>query len=835
MIFIILLGLFATPARAQSIPLRIPDTTAVAWDTVEIPVYADQDLSGLAVISWQLEIGFNETYLEPLAINKQGTLSEGWSNIQLKYWVPGKVSIAAAGGTPLAGAGKLIWVRFRCIKAGSSTLQFTDPSKNLLNEGDPPVTLDNGSLLIKPRPVITVKPETGLLTSGEELQYSVQGGTPPYAWSVTLDSVASIGSDGLLTAGKRGFTRVIAEDSEGIIDTSGLLEVRGFKLSIPDTSGWQANEISIPVNASDLSSLGIVSGLVRLSWPQNIMDAVVDVETGGTILQGTADIQVNTGIPGTVSVSFAGTTPLSGSGPLFYVTYLVSRNTGGAYLEITEAMFNQDIGATTQKGYFTIKPLPDLSVTPEKASLLTGESVTFTAGGGFPPYAWDVSNPAVANIDASGEMSALRGGILFVSVSDQIGAEGRSDTIFVYDAEIFVPDTSAELNTTFDLPVYIGELPSGSMDISAIEADLTLRVPELEVIEIITQGSLTEGWLDTMNVENDSIVHLALAGSTGFNSPGTLFFLRVRLTEEFTVLEQANIWINRILLNEGLPAALPQHGSITGFALGEDLGLQCTTNLSDGCELPVPVEYTLTILNNGGTTYNVGDTLLAGLIIPDEDPVAIFGILESALPPAGSVELVFRDTVDASFTGTFAYRLYTDLEEDINRNNDTIRESFTIYGYPEVDLGEPQTVVSSFPYPLDAGPGMDSYEWQDGSTGQNFSATDYGQYWVHVMRNGCPGGDTINLIGVGVFPSTAPGMDLKVMPNPSNGIFRLTSQSMRGWIEIGVYNLLGQGIYRERIFAGESLDHTLRLGKDNQGPFLLKVNGKVVKIIIHSE
>ena len=46
-------------------------------------------------------------------------------------------------------------------------MSFTDPSKNQLNEGDPPVSLDNGSVQIDPKPVITVSPETGLLISGD--------------------------------------------------------------------------------------------------------------------------------------------------------------------------------------------------------------------------------------------------------------------------------------------------------------------------------------------------------------------------------------------------------------------------------------------------------------------------------------------------------------------------------------------------------------------------------------------------------------------------------------------------------------------------------------------
>jgi hypothetical protein len=831
LILIILFGAITFPAHAQSITLRLPDTTVVAGDLLDLPVYADQDLSGHSVLSYQLEIGFNSTCLEPLGIIKDGTLSSTWSSVEYKNWVPGQVSVAAAGGTPLSGAGKLIIIRFRCLQAGYSSMTFTDPLKNLLNEGDPPVTLDNGYVSIQARPVITVRPETGLLTTGDELQYSVLGGTTPFTWSVTVDSVATINSDGLLTAEKRGFTQVIAEDSEGIIDTSGLLEVRGLKLSIPDTTGWQANEITIPVYSTDVSALGITSGLITLSYPVHVMDEVVEVETTGGILESVGDIQVNTGIPGKVSISFAGAATLSGSGPMFFVTFMVSRNTGGGYLEIEEAIFNQDILATHQNGYYTIKPLPDLDITPETASLLSGESQAFSASGGFTPYIWSVSNPTLASIDASGSLTALKGGILFVSVVDDIGAVGQTDTIFIYDTRVTIPDTSVELRSTFDMPVRIGELPAGVLDVSSIEAMFTFRYPELEFLGIEKGGCLTEDWYEAVKLDNDSILKVALAGSGSFNSAGTLFHLRFRLTEEFTVMENAGIWIDHFLLNEGSPAALEAGGSIYGIVLGEDLSLSSSSNLSDACELPMPIQFNLTITNNGGVTYDAGDTIHAGLILPGEGPVSFMGILDAGLPPAGSADLVLLDTVDQSFTGTFEYILYADMDEDINRNNDTIQESFTIFGYPEVDLGESTIEVSSFPYLLDAGTGYDSLVWQDGSTEQTFSAPDAGLYWVEVMRNGCPGTDTVNLILVGVELTPADEA-LIIFPNPSKGDFMIRDESQNGWIEIGVYNVLGSCIHHEKIHVSGGLKHRIRLEHPDRGLYLLKAGDRMKKFII---
>jgi len=252
----------------------------------------------------------------------------------------------------------------------------------------------------------------------------------------------------------------------------------------------------------------------------------------------------------------------------------------------------------------------------------------------------------------------------------------------------------------------------------------------------------------------------------------------------------------------------------------------------DACELPVNIQFHLTLRNNGNLTYGIGDTVRAGLILPGEPPLGIIEILEAELPPAGTVDLDHLEPADQSFTGSFAYILYTDMDEDINRNNDTIKESFTIYGNPEVDLGESNLEVSSFPFLLDAGVGYDSYNWQDGSTAQTFSAPEFGQYWMKVILNGCPGTDTINLVGVNVEALSADGF-LQVFPNPNSGDFQITGKSYHGWIEIGIYNVLGECIHYEKIYVANRLSHRIQLEHPVQGPHLLKIGNRIKKVIIN--
>jgi gliding motility-associated-like protein len=80
------------------------------------------------------------------------------------------------------------------------------------------------------------------------------------------------------------------------------------------------------------------------------------------------------------------------------------------------------------------------------------------------------------------------------------------------------------------------------------------------------------------------------------------------------------------------------------------------------------------------------------------------------------------------------------------------------HGLP--DLGQDRFSCNGHPVTLDAGNGFISYQWQDGSTGQLYTATAPGHYSVRVTDgNGCGFSDSVNILDGqayrGFLPSTA--------------------------------------------------------------------------------
>jgi len=61
LLFIFLLAAGLYQLQAQPIQLRIPDTTVVVGDTLDLPVYASQIITEDSIMSWQRTLAFERS------------------------------------------------------------------------------------------------------------------------------------------------------------------------------------------------------------------------------------------------------------------------------------------------------------------------------------------------------------------------------------------------------------------------------------------------------------------------------------------------------------------------------------------------------------------------------------------------------------------------------------------------------------------------------------------------------------------------------------------------------------------------------------------------------
>lgn len=89
---------------------------------------------------------------------------------------------------------------------------------------------------------------------------------------------------------------------------------------------------------------------------------------------------------------------------------------------------------------------------------------------------------------------------------------------------------------------------------------------------------------------------------------------------------------------------------------------------------------------------------------------------------------------------------YWVVASDANLCTTTDTVSIAFYPNPVVNLGNDTSLCPGGTVPMDAGPGFNSYTWQDGTNSQTYTASATGQYWVQVVDvNGCDGGDTLQV------------------------------------------------------------------------------------------
>jgi hypothetical protein len=559
--------LFVINYSSGQIPtLKIQDTTIAYATTVDIPIIAVNSLNSLNIQSFQLRFSFSSGMLQPTAVITSGTLLETFGTVTSNLTQSGYVTIAGAGTGYLTGKGVLLIIRFKIKQSGYSNISFSTDggglaANNYVNEGTSWGTLKSGSINIQAKPVISVYPDNGIIAKGDQLQFYVSGGTPPYSWKVTDNLVATVNTTGLLTGLKAGSVNVIAQDAHNVIDTSGIVEVRALKISIPQNlQQYPGQYIDVPVNITDVTGLGITSGSFSINYSNANMLSVSGYNSAGTLLAGNNYQMLINNSQAIITFAFSGTTVLSGSGVLIYIR-LKMLTTGYASLPLSNVIFNENILAVSSNGNISGQQLPTIYINPNTATLYDGQTVQFSVTNGTSPYSWSVSDPTLATVSSSGMLTALNGGVVIVSVTDNLGSKAVSGNINIYDSYITMPDTIAVVNSIFDYPVYIGKILNNK-GVSSFQFDLSYDSNYLNFIDVINSNTLTQNWSFVKN-PSTGLIRVAFSGANSFNIAGILAKFRFQLKPAMTNNYTTSLSIANTLINEGSPIInIDRFGSI---------------------------------------------------------------------------------------------------------------------------------------------------------------------------------------------------------------------------------------------------------------------------------
>lgn len=558
-VFLLIVFAHCLNLNSQTITVRIPDTTVVVGQTIDIPIYIDNSLNGQNVVSYSFQISYNNNLFQFINIVANNTISQQFGTPTINSSVPGIISFAAANTTALNGIGTFIYLRFKATNYGGFNLNFTNYSQNYFNEGTPTVNLISGYININPSPTISVYPDNMIITKWEQLQFYVYGGNAPYSWSTTNNSIATINQNGLLSPISSGLVKVIAQDNSGILDTTdSFIDIRDVGILIPDTLNQHSGGIiDVPIYISDISNLNISSGTISLNYNQSHITALGIIQTS-TLLANNSSITSNFSIPGTINISFAGTNTLNGSGVLLYLRLKVNQNIiypTHSQLIINNAVFEQNIFPKTTNGQIYIYDLPKLEISPSNLPLFVGDSIQLSIiGNHTPPIVWNINDTSLVSINPNGIMTPKKSGNLILTANDYIGANS-----YQYSYQIF--DNIVSLNTekacshsnTINYPVRINSF-SPTQSMNSIQGKISYDTTALTFIEIEKNQSLTQNWQYFTNSISNEIL-FAASSSVNCVDTGVLFYIKFGINSSFPIGSYTGIELSDFLINEGFPSS----------------------------------------------------------------------------------------------------------------------------------------------------------------------------------------------------------------------------------------------------------------------------------------
>lgn len=558
-------------ATAQTVGLSVPDTTASRGSVLLLPVRVDSSLTGRNVTAFQLQFQFNGQLVDPDSLILSGSLLDGigWS-VTLHRPTPDLLSVAAAGTTPLTGAGTLVFLRVRLKTDGWTNVTFTDAAHNVLNEGQPPLTWDNGSINIVAPPSIGISPNGDILAVGEQRAFSAYSGQAPYVWFTTDPAIAVIDAAGLLTAVAAGSVRVAVEDATGLRDTTDQpVIVRAMGVGVPDTSVFVGSTFDLPVSVTTLTGLGVTAGAFRLEFNGDQLTPTA-VLTTGTVLQSVTPV-VNMGVKGRVDVSFATATPLAGSGILFIVRFQAAATSSWSGMTFAQALFNQDMLPKLDNGSVSLASLSTIWMSVPQWTLIAGDSLLVSPGNGQAPFTWTTTDTTVARMDSMGNLIGLRSGTVRVIVRDALGAQGTSSEFQVFDGSVRIPNMVATTGGWAEVTVRLERLAPGN-PISSYQLRLSYDSSLIRFDAVLTDGTLTGAWTPSFH---SSPPVLTIAGATANSLTSTGVLLKVRFAVKPSLPTGANAFVRleQLLFNEGMPFVDTQDGIVTVAGVPESSSL----------------------------------------------------------------------------------------------------------------------------------------------------------------------------------------------------------------------------------------------------------------------
>lgn len=142
----VLAAFFSQDTIAQTATLTVEDAQVRHNETFQVPITIT-DVTGLGVTAFDIALTYDASLITVTQATLDGTLSGPTGanmTLAINTDTPGRIAMAAAGVTPMSGAGSIVLLTIESLSAGGTTSITFDQAT--LNEGDPATTGVSGSI-----------------------------------------------------------------------------------------------------------------------------------------------------------------------------------------------------------------------------------------------------------------------------------------------------------------------------------------------------------------------------------------------------------------------------------------------------------------------------------------------------------------------------------------------------------------------------------------------------------------------------------------------------------------------------------------------------------------
>lgn len=594
---VLLAALFAATG-AHAVQVSPSPGSGLAGQVVDININTS-NLTGLNVRSLQFDLTYNPNVISVTDVLEAGNLVgvAGWGDASFHITQnnvnSSTLNISTAGSTALTGSGALLRVRFLVNPAllnGSSSAMTL--SNLIFNEGTPNDTTANANFTVGVTPQIAINQNSAEIVRGQTTSFTVSGTVSnPVSWFTTNPAIATINAAGVLTGVAPGDVRVYVVDNASRRDTTdGFITVRGMGISVSTSSFIIGQTVTVPINVTSLTGLGIRSGQFRLVYNGALVRATSVTTPPGTLLNNWGPALIHADATG-CTVDFVGATDLAGAGILCNVTFVAATQlTGASGLSFGEALFNETLVAKPTGSSISVLPLPTITVNPDDVTLLAGQTQQYTVSGTPTlPITWSVVDPTIATISPTGLLTAVKGGETQVRAVDALGATDLTTSLKVNDFKLTLSTVKGPPGSNVRVSLNADRLVGG-LGIQSMQYVVSWTGTNLTGAKSLASG-LAGIWnpQDIVSLNNNPSIRVAGAGISPLGNSGTeLHALEFTISPAAPLGTNIPLTLSQLVFNEGSPVVATVNGVIQVSAAADVPGGGSTSFALAPCE-PNPV------------------------------------------------------------------------------------------------------------------------------------------------------------------------------------------------------------------------------------------------------